>query len=300
MKFRHLLLEDFQAHQRLAVEFSPSITTIKGPTDVGKSAILRALRWVCLNDLDGPAEAYIRDGAKSASVRILTGEKDEITREKGRANTYTLNDEEYKAVGSTVPDEIAGTLRLSPLNFQGQYAAPFWFSESAPEVSRQLNAVVDLSIIDTTLSNIVSTVRQAAERRNVCQERISKLTEEQTEMTAQKGRVEEYKALKQLKREADDEANDYDRLEELLRDIDSLDLNELEDQAKEAEALVELAREALAQARRWETLSILLDEIDEVKENIEAFDTEAGVRERKFHQAIKGQRCPLCNQVMSK
>lgn len=294
MKFRKLLLEDFQTHQRLALEFSPDITTIKGPTDIGKSAILRALRWVCLNDLDGPAEAYIRDGAKSASVRIITGDKDEITREKGRTNSYTLNEAEYKAVGSTVPDEIAGTLRLSPLNFQSQYAAPFWFAESAPEVSRQLNAVVDLSIIDTTLSNIVSTVRQAAERRNVCQERIRKLKEEQNEMAAQQGRVEEYKALKQLKREADDEANDYDRLESLLTDIDSLNLRDLEDQADDAEALVGLAWDALTQVRRFETLTELLSEIEQLKENIEIFNAEAQTKERKFHQAIKGQICPLC------
>jgi DNA repair protein SbcC/Rad50 len=294
MKFRNILLEDFQAHRRLALEFSPAITTIKGPTDVGKSAILRALRWVCLNDLDGPGEAYIKDGARSVSVRILTGDKDEITREKGRTNSYTLDDKEYKAVGSSVPDEIAGVLRVSTLNFQGQYEAPFWFSESAPEVSRQLNAVIDLSIIDTTLSNIVSTVRQAAERRNVCQERISKLTEEQNEMAAQKGRVQEYKALKELKNEADYEATDYDRLEELLSDIDSLNVRDLEDQADDAEALVKLAEACLKERNDWRVLNDLLDEIEQLKENIETFDTEAQIKERKFHQAIKGQICPLC------
>lgn len=287
-------MEDFQAHQRLALEFSPTITTIKGPTDVGKSAILRALRWICLNDLDGPSEAYIRDGARSVSVRILTGDKDEITREKGRTNSYTLDDKKYKAVGSSVPDEIAGVLRVSTLNFQGQYEAPFWFSESAPEVSRQLNAVIDLSIIDTTLSNIVSTVRQAVERRNVCQERISKLTEEQNEMAAQKGRVEEYKALKQIKREADDEANDYDRLEELLTDIDSLNLHDLEDQADDAETLVKLAEACLKELRDWCHLNGLLDEIEELNDSIGTLDSQAQILEHRFHQSIKGKNCPLC------
>jgi exonuclease SbcC len=295
MKFKNILLEDFQAHRRLSLVFSPTITTIKGPTDVGKSAILRALRWVCLNDLDGPSEAYIRDGAKSVNVLLETVEGDVILREKSsRENIYGLNGDDFKAVGSSVPDDITGTLRVSTLNFQGQYEAPFWFSESAPEVSRQLNAVIDLSIIDTTLSNIVSTVRQAAERRNVCQERIRKLTEEQNEMAAQKGRVEEYKALKQIKREADDEQNDYNRLEELLNDIDSLDLLDLEDQADEAEALVKLAEACLKELRDWCHLNGLLDEIEELKESIETYDTEAQIKERKFHQAIKGQICPLC------
>ncbi len=69
MRLVSLQLVNFQVHTGLIIDFSPGITTIVGPTDHGKSSILRALRWVCLNDLSG--EQFIREGRKSCAVCLF-------------------------------------------------------------------------------------------------------------------------------------------------------------------------------------------------------------------------------------
>ena len=61
-----LRIINFQKHEDLTVSFDDRITTIVGPSDVGKSAVLRALRWVLTNQPDG--SGFIREGEKNASV----------------------------------------------------------------------------------------------------------------------------------------------------------------------------------------------------------------------------------------
>src|SRR5689334_12410955 len=110
MQVRKLSLSNFQAHEWLEIEFSPTITSIQGESDRGKSAVLRALRWVCLNDFAG-AE-FIRRGASEAEVSLRSG-KLVITRKRGtKENTYSLDAHQFKAFGNGVPEPIAQQLKL--------------------------------------------------------------------------------------------------------------------------------------------------------------------------------------------
>ena len=85
----------------------------------------------------------------------------EIQRQRSASNnSYGMDGVEFKAFGNDVPEDIARVLNVSELNFQGQHDAPLWFTESAGEVSRRLNYIVDLSQIDSTLSAIDSIVRE--------------------------------------------------------------------------------------------------------------------------------------------
>jgi len=147
-----LLIEDFQAHHKLAIDLDPAVTTIVGPSDAGKSAVIRALIWLATNRPLG--DTFIRDGVKQARVTLHV-DGHEIVRTRGKSiNTYSIDGEELKAFGNDVPEGIANFLNLSNINLQHQHDAPFWFSKTAGEVSRQLNQIVDLSIIDHTLGNL--------------------------------------------------------------------------------------------------------------------------------------------------
>lgn len=149
-------LTNFQAHADLKVEFGTGVTAIVGPTDSGKSAIIRALRWACLNQ--GKADAFIRHGTKEVTVR-LRADGQVITRSRGPGgNQYCLGDEDYRAFGVTVPLPVERLLNLAEINFQAQHDGPFWLGETAGEVSRQLNAVVDLGVIDEVLARANSSL----------------------------------------------------------------------------------------------------------------------------------------------
>jgi hypothetical protein len=69
-------------------------------------------------------------------------------------NEYVLGGEEYRAFGVGVPDTIKEFLNLSDVNFQGQHDPAFWLSDTAGQVSRNLNDIVNLGVIDGTLRAI--------------------------------------------------------------------------------------------------------------------------------------------------
>lgn len=166
-----LTIENFQAHRHLSVALDPGITTLVGPSDVGKSAILRALRWVAQNKPDG--DAFIRDGEKSVSV-TLNVDGHSIRRSRGVKNLYEVDGNILEAFGREVPQDVATILNTSTVNFQGQHDAAFWLSESPAEVARQLNSIVDLGAIDTAFGNISSWIRKARTELEVYTERKEK------------------------------------------------------------------------------------------------------------------------------
>lgn len=148
--------ENFQAHANLEITFDPKITVIVGPTDSGKSSVVRTLRWACLNQPRG--SDFLRHGEDSLSVKIqIDGHTVERAKKK-EANHYSLDDSNFTAFGATIPETVSNFLSMDDLNFQQQHDAPFWLSLSAGEVSRQLNSIVDLEIIDKATASIKSKV----------------------------------------------------------------------------------------------------------------------------------------------
>ena len=154
---KKLLIKNFQAHKHLQINLSPTITTIVGRSDVGKSAIYRAIRWIATGLPKG--NDFIRWGEKTTSV-ILKVDNHKVIRRKGSSNIYELDGNQYKALRTDIPEDIKKTLNLAPINFQSQFDSPFWFAESAGEISRQLNAIVDLSLIDTSIKKAISKTRE--------------------------------------------------------------------------------------------------------------------------------------------
>jgi DNA repair ATPase RecN len=342
MRIIKIKLENFQIHRgEVEIRFAPTITTIRGPTDVGKSAILRALRWTCLNDI--PGDDFISEGEKRVAVSldvVLGKVKHAIKRIRqrgGSVNTYELDGEEFKSFGSSVPTPIARILNLNQINFQGQHDSPYWFSETAGEVSRQLNSVIDLSIIDSSLSNIASALRQAADRRNICQERLEESTAQLKEVRKQKPRIQEFRELEELSAKEKIQEERCSVLLSLLLLIKSNRAKEWAQRVEDAETAFAVARRAVIEARRTNLLKELIEEVLE-KETIQsppAFDsitqsfeacitlrkraerlsdllqrtyeaafakdaTEAAAQctEDKFHQEIKGMKCPTCGQIV--
>lgn len=119
---KSIALENFMSHQATRIELAPGVTVITGPNNVGKSALVEAVRSLVQN----PSQKYsIRHGAKQAVVRIEldSGEIIEWVRTEKTAY-YRLfrpqangeeelgEPEEYRKIGLTVPEDIQTLLRL--------------------------------------------------------------------------------------------------------------------------------------------------------------------------------------------
>lgn len=206
-----LIIRGFQAHKKLDLTFDPGITTIVGSNDVGKSAVLRALKWVCLND--SPDGNFINWDKSEARVKLFV-DGSVVIRTKGKSNSYQLDDDPLKSFRLTVPTPVAQKLNVSEINFQDQHDSPFWISLTPGQVSKELNQIINLGVIDDTLSNTLSRLRKANTNVELVEERLdsarkdrkslkwvldaqiqlSKIELQQAEIADKRARLEELKS----------------------------------------------------------------------------------------------------------
>lgn len=121
-----LILENFMAHGRTELPLGPGLTVLTGPNNVGKSAVVEALR--CLVSNPAPRH-YIRHGAKEARVTAVLDDGVEVSwvrREKHALYEVRRpgapEPEVFAKLGKkgAVPEEVAELLRLDPVDVEGR------------------------------------------------------------------------------------------------------------------------------------------------------------------------------------
>lgn len=171
-----LTIVNFQAHKRLEINFDKHITTVVGPTDSGKSSVIRALNWIGKNDIRG--DQFIKYGEKETQVSLVVDNKT-ITRIKSnKENKYLLDEKVFDAVSTNVPPEIAKVLNLASCNFQSQHDSCFWLNDSPAEVSRQLNSVINLEIMDEVMAEVNVSLKRKKTEDDITKEKIKKIRDE--------------------------------------------------------------------------------------------------------------------------
>ena len=156
---KQITLQNFQSHKNTHIVFSDKVNCFTGATDSGKSAIIRAIKWVLTNRPSGNSfvnhDAFA-EGKQIAPCRVVL-ETDKHIVERYRSatkNSYTVDGVELKAIGTDVPIEVVQALNMNDINVQFQMDKPFLLTESAGEVARILNRIVKLDDIDTTLKQL--------------------------------------------------------------------------------------------------------------------------------------------------
>lgn len=174
-----IYLTNFQSHKHSELELHEGVNVIVGPSDSGKTAILRALNWVLRNRPSG--EAFRSHWGGDTDVVIRT-EEATIGRLRSKSrNEYVVglheHDQTFKAVGRDVPEEILQLLNMDDINIQSQMDAPFLLSESPAEVARVLNRVASLDDIDRAHAGIASMARQTQGHLSHAEVEVTRLTE---------------------------------------------------------------------------------------------------------------------------
>ena len=182
-----LQIQNVGTNEKLDIEFGPEVTTLIGKNALGKSWSLRALRLVALNKPAGTS--FISWDTNKAKIRLSVDGKRIIRIRSKTTNTYRLSGKKkpYTAFGNSVPKDIAKILNLSNINFQAQHSTkenriPFWFCETAGEVSRQLNSIINLELIDSTLSNIASELRKTDLTIKITEKALTKTVQEKKDL----------------------------------------------------------------------------------------------------------------------
>lgn len=178
-----LILKEFQKHKLLRIDLDRHVTAVVGRTGAGKSCVVRALRFALLNRGPSQPGRRVKGGSRTATVSVGVG-GNHLSRRKGdKVNTYSVRRKEgrqkYKAFGlGKVPEEVGKLTKVQEINFQGQHDPAFWFTLTPGQVSKQLNRIVNLEVIDNVLGRAASEVRKANARLDVSKERLTQAKQE--------------------------------------------------------------------------------------------------------------------------
>lgn len=280
-----VLIENFQSHEYTELDFHTGLNVIIGPSDQGKSAVIRAIKWVLYNEPRG--NDFIRQGTNFARVTLWLNNGYKIVRERTSSkNRYILSDSEgntnvYEGFGNEVPQEIMkahGIPKImldtdlnSSLNIGGQLEGPFLLSESGSVRAKAIGRLTGLHIIDKSIRDSATDLR----RENQTKDRLSQ------EMDSIEERLKEYQYLDVLEDRLEVTSNSIKEIESQLDKLSSLiniknSLSDIEE--KYSQSAYELS--LLGNLHEWE---ILLKTIEVAAMKLETID---GLRTRYINNAL--------------
>lgn len=146
---QEIRLENFQAHRQLRLALSPGLNVIVGPTDRGKSAIIRAIKWLALHESQ---DGIITHGETSVKVGVKTDEGPIVRFRDKKKYGYKLGQAEFVACGKEQPKDVQARHNLSEINFQGQHDSHFLLSLTPGQAAKEINKIVALDDIDVALT----------------------------------------------------------------------------------------------------------------------------------------------------
>ncbi len=295
-----LSLRNFQRHDTLDVDLDPALNVLVGPNDSGKSSALRAFLWVATNRPQG--DSFVRHGASKCSVRVkVDGHR--ITRTRGRdQNEYKLDGQVLKAFGAGVPPEVASLLNLSDAAYANQHTGSlFWFALSAGEVSRELNRVVRLDLIDDALAYLAAELRKARATVDVCTGRLVDTKATRKELAWVPGMEAMFTKLVNIGNKLEEKRLESTRSAELLEQG-----KRYQETARNAATLAQGVANGVAKLQdiwdrsmkigdaAWEAVN-LEGRLRAALENVKHCNTERDRAEAELAKASQG-RCPVCGR----
>ncbi len=217
---KRLIVDNFQSHLHTEVEFGSGLNVVVGPSDFGKSALVRALRWLLYNEPRGAN--FIRAGAKVCKVTIEMEDGVKVTRLRSTTgkNQYLLQkpDQEklvFEGFGSDVPVEIMQATKVRKvvidehnkveLNMGAQLDGPFLLAETGAIRAKVIGQLGGVHILDWAQRSVNTELRRLGEQEN----------RSQAELEGISSALESYKHLPEL-------FGKIDQLQTLLRQVEGI------------------------------------------------------------------------------
>ncbi|HEQ3553530.1 AAA family ATPase [Bacillus subtilis] len=183
-------LKGFQSHVDSDIRLGSGLNVITGPSDSGKTAVLRAVRWVAFNEPAGEAFLNRAVGETEVSITLETGQVITKRRRKGKTS-YLLqqNEEEEGSLfeKSEVPEEVKAILGIrketfgdfeTTLNFAYQLDAPFLISETASAGAKVLGKLAGTAAVDMAVKSVNKDTIAARNERSRATQDIEKINGE--------------------------------------------------------------------------------------------------------------------------
>jgi energy-coupling factor transporter ATP-binding protein EcfA2 len=172
-------IKNFQSIKDLSFELK-GFTVITGKSNIGKSAIIRAIKSALCNT---KGNYYIREGERECSVS-LRDEGVDIQWTKGKTNSYVVNGEAYNSVGFDVPAAIS-TLGFRPITVGAKELSPQIADQFFPLfLVDQTGSVCAESIFDVSRVNVLNSAQRLLDKDLKEDKGVLKVKQEDLKRTA--------------------------------------------------------------------------------------------------------------------
>lgn len=203
-----IIIENFQSHKFTVLELDKGVNVIIGPSDSGKTSIIRAIRWVMYNEPSG--DYFIRKGEIEASVTLYLSNGCIVKRGRNKnRNYYEVTDnynnkEHYEGFGTNVPLEVSEILGVNKvqlsenynlaLNISEQLDNPFLLNDTPTIKSNAIGKLAGADIVDDALQKLSKDIYGLK----------TELKYDNNELNLLNQKIENYKTLKNEKKEIDE------------------------------------------------------------------------------------------------
>lgn len=291
--FDQIQLTGFQCHANTLINFD-RVTVLVGDNDSGKSAVIRALLWLCLNQWGGgSADSFINWDSEVCEVSLLCDE-DSITRKKGKGvSLYTLNDQEFRAFGTKIPEPIVKSLNVGPDNFQGQHDSPFWMMLNSGQAAAALNDIFNLSKIDIAHSNIAGELRQARSRAGAAKERLDQASLVVFSLQWVEKADKDLKQIETLEKQLESGRKQITELERTIGESEAMEQyeQELTEAITIGKKLIWIMEELIGINQKVNKIKELID----AEARLESLSKSLNNKEKQLKKWLT-ETCPLCGR----
>lgn len=160
----------FQSHEHTVINFAPnSLNALVGPSNNGKTAIIRAIVWCLYNEPKGTD--FIKEGEKFASVTLKMSNGLNITRRRTNSDTgyYEIEDTStnqttrYAKFGTSIPTEVMNAHQMPKvtvakdivsLNVAKQLDGAFMLSMSGADRAAAIGKITKTDIVDNAILTV--------------------------------------------------------------------------------------------------------------------------------------------------
>ncbi len=226
-----VILENFQSHKNSIIEFDEQLNVIVGPSDSGKTAILRGIRWALYNEPSG--DYFIREGTNECSVTIIFNDGTKIKRFRNKSkNSYFLydsnnNETKFEGFGTSVPQEIieaTGIKKIlldsdlsNAINLSDQLEGAFLLSEKASTRASSIGRLVGVNIIDDALRESLKDSRNLSNNKKNMEDNIYQLDKELSEYEYLDELANRINLIEKIRNEIQEKNNSIYKYKDLLQ-----------------------------------------------------------------------------------
>lgn len=292
-----LNIKGYQSHKNTTIRFHKGVNIFVGETDYGKSAIIKALRLAINNRPSG--DEFISYWSDNTIIKTKVDGK-VVKRKKGKENLYYIDKSKFQAFGQSIPEPVSKLFNISDVNIQHQLDTPFLLSESPGEVARYFNKIVNLDIIDRSLTNISNCLKGERKDFSTKKDERDKLKKSLKDYSWLIDAEDELRKLEQTQSSINKVSKQIEEISSLITTIERIEIDKeklikLTKAKSKVYKLIKLNKEISKENNNYNKLSEFIENVEKTKRDIQIKTREKKKLKMEFDKLMPDV-CPLCLQ----